>query len=215
MVDIFREVDEDVRRDRLFALWARWRWPVIAAAVALVGGTAAIVGWRNYTEAGAADRGSRFAAAMRFADRGEFERSARAFAAFAEEESGAYAALARLRQAAMLAQAGDSIGAVAAYNALIDSGADPVFVELAHVLAAQRLIDRGETRGAETRLRPIADGAGPWRHLAREAIGYAALHDGRLTEARSAFEALRDEEGAPEGARARAERMIAALGGGE
>lgn len=215
MADIFREVDEDVRRDRLLALWTRWRWPVIAVAVALVGGTAAVVGWRHYVEAAAADRGARFAAAMRLADDGEFERSARAFAAFAEEESGAYAALARLRQAAMLAQAGDRNGAVAAYNALIESGADPVFVELAQVLASQRLIDRGETRGAETRLRPIADGAGPWRYLAREAIGFAALHDGRLTEARSVFEALHDEEGAPEGARVRAERMIEALGGGE
>lgn len=215
MADIFREVDEDVRRDRLLALWTRWRWPIIAAAIALVGGTAAVIGWRNYVEASAADRGARFAAAMRLADDGEFERSARAFAAFAEEESGAYAALARLRQAAMLAQAGDRSGAVAAYNALIESGADPVFVELAQVLASQRLIDRGETRGAETRLQPIADGAGPWRYLAREAIGFAALHDGRLTEARGAFEALRDEEGAPEGARARAERMIEALGGGE
>lgn len=215
MADIFREVDEDVRRDRLLALWTRWRWPVIAATAALVVGTAAVVGWRHYVEAAAADRGERFAAAMRLADDGEFERSARAFAAFAEEESGAYAALARLRQAAMLAQAGDRNGAVAAYNALIESGADPVFVELAQVLASQRLIDRGETRGAETRLQPIADGAGPWRYLAREAIGFAALQDGRLTEARGAFEALRDEEGAPEGARARAERMIEALGDGE
>ena len=213
MVDIFREVDEDVKRDRLLALWRRWRWHAIGAAAVLVFGTAAGVGWRDYRESAATDRGARFVAAMRLAEDGAYERSARAFAQFAEAEGGAYGALARLRQAAVLSLSGDAPGAVAAYNALIDSDADPLFAELAHVLASQHLIDRGETRAVEGRLQPIADGTGPWRFLARELVAVAALQDGRLTEARQGLEALRDEEGVPDGARARAESLIAALGG--
>ena len=214
MVDLFREIDEDVRRDRLLGLWLRWRWHIVGGAIALVVGTAVAVGWRSWSEAVTADRGARFADAMQLAEDGEYERAARGFAAFADAEGGAYGALARLRQAAMLARAGDPVGAVAAYNALIDSGADPVFVELAEVLASQHLIDRGETRGAERRLEPIANGVGPWRFLAREMLAIAALQDGRLTEARQGLEALRDEAGAPAGARARAESLIAALEGG-
>lgn len=213
MVDLFREVEEDVQRDRMLALWRRWRWHVIGAAVALVAGTAAAVGWQEYRDSAAADRGARFLAAMRLADGEEWEASARAFAQFAEAESGVHAALARLRQAAMLVRAGDRSGALAAYNALIDSDADPVFADLAQVLASQHLIDRGETRAAERRLEPVAEGAGPWRFLARELVAVAALQDGRLTEARRKFEALREEADAPRGVRERAGRLAAALGG--
>ena len=120
VVDLFREVEEDVQRDRMLALWRRWRWHVIGGAVALVAGTAATVGWQEYRQSAAADRGARFLAAMRLADDEQWETSARAFAQFAEAESGVRAALARLRQAAMLVRAGDRTGALAAWNALID-----------------------------------------------------------------------------------------------
>ena len=212
MVDLFREVEEDVQRDRMLALWRRWRWHVIGGAVALVAGTAATVGWQEYRQSAAADRGARFLAAMRLADDEQWETSARAFAQFAEAESGVRAALARLRQAAMLVRAGDRTGALAAWNALIDSDADPLFADLAQVLASQHLIDRGETRAAERRLGPVAEGAGPWRFLARELVALAALQDGRLTEARQSFEALREEADAPQGVRERAGRLVAALG---
>ncbi len=193
--------------------WRRWRLPLGAAVVALVLGTAAIVGWRAWQEAAAEDRGTRFAEAMRLAEDEQFEQSARAFAEFAEAEGGEYGALARLRQAAMLSLAGDSTGAVTAYNALIDSGADPLYAELAEVFAAQHLIDRGETRGAERRLTPIAEGVGPWRFLAREMLAVAALQDGRLAEARKGFQALQEEAGVPQGVRLRARQLTEALGG--
>ncbi len=213
MADIFREIDEDVQRDRLLGFWLRWRWHLIGAAALLVIGTGSGAGWRAYQESTTADRGARFTAALQLAEEGAYEQSARAFAQFAESEGGAYGALARLRQAAMLVHAGDAPGAIAVYNKLADSGADPLYAELADLYAAQHLIDRGETRGAEGRLQPIADGAGPWRFLARELLAVAALQDGRLTEARRGFESLRDEAGVPDGARTRAEQLIAALGG--
>ena len=48
MGDIFQEVDEEVRRDRFNKFWKEYGAYVIAAAVALVLGTAASVGWREY-----------------------------------------------------------------------------------------------------------------------------------------------------------------------
>ena len=215
MAEFFREIEDDVRRDRLLGLWLRWRWALIGAASALVLGTAGAVGWRAWQGAAATDRGERFIAAMRLAEEESHTEAARAFAQFSEAEGGAYGALARLRQAAVLAGDGDRSGAIAAYNDLIDSGANPLYADLAQVLAAPHLLDRGETRAIEQRLGPVADGAGPWRFMAREMLAAAALQDGRLTEARQIFEAVRDEAGVPDGVRARATQLIAALGGEE
>ena len=45
MSDIFQEVDEEVRRERLMQLWKRYGNFVIAAAVIVVLG---VGGWRGY-----------------------------------------------------------------------------------------------------------------------------------------------------------------------
>ena len=65
MGDIFQEVDEEVRRDRFNKFWKEYGAYVIAAAVALVLGTAASVGWREYNAQRQQEDSDRFAAAAK------------------------------------------------------------------------------------------------------------------------------------------------------
>lgn len=214
MADIFREVDEDVSRDRYLALWRRFRWLVIGGAALIVVGTATSVAWREWQQARRFAQGETFQAAVALAETGRHDQAARAFAAFAEQAGAGYAALARLREAAALVAAGDRAGAIAVYDRLAAAGtADEVLRELADVLAAEHLLEDGEVAEAERRLAPVAEGAGPWRHLARELEGVAALQAGRAEEARAVFAALAEEAGVPDGVKARAAELLAALGG--
>ena len=48
MSDIIREVDEELRRENWETLWRKYGKLIIAAALALVLGTAGVVGWREY-----------------------------------------------------------------------------------------------------------------------------------------------------------------------
>ena len=64
MADIFREVDEDIRRERYAKLWKAYGRYVIGAALALVIGVAATIGWREYTRAQREADGAQFAAAL-------------------------------------------------------------------------------------------------------------------------------------------------------
>lgn len=213
MSEIFREVDEEVQRDRYEALWKRYRWPVIGALVALVGGTIAYTGWQSYSASVKVDRGERFLAASALADQGRNVEAAEAFAAFADDANAGYATLARLREAAALAEAGDHAGAIAVYDRIIDDGnADTMMRELAGVLAGQRLLDSGDSAGAETRLAAVAGAGGPWRHLARELQGVAALQAGRTADASAIFAELEEEAGVPAGVKSRAAELRAAIG---
>ncbi len=45
MSDIFREVDEEVRREQLKKLWERYSILIVAVAVLIVAG---VGGWRGY-----------------------------------------------------------------------------------------------------------------------------------------------------------------------
>ncbi|HEX9767546.1 MAG TPA: tetratricopeptide repeat protein [Kiloniellales bacterium] len=214
MTDIFREVDEDVRRDRYLVLWRRYRWLVVAGAVAVVALTAAVVGWRNWQQAQRMEQGRRFEAAAALAERGQYDQAAQAFAAFAGDASAGYAALARLREAAALAAAGDRAGAIAIYDRLAESGdAEPMVADLARLLAALQLLDDGAAEDAGSRLAPIAAGAGPWRHFARELEGLIAWQAGRHEEAKQILSELVEEAGVPDGVRGRARELLAAIGG--
>ena len=60
MSDVFREVDEAVREDRVRRLWKRYGWLVITVAAVLVLGAATYVAWQNYE----ARRNSEYSAAL-------------------------------------------------------------------------------------------------------------------------------------------------------
>ncbi len=213
MSEIFREVDEEVQRDRYAELWQRFRWPVIGLLVALIGGTISYTAWQSYSASVKLDRGERFLAATALAEEGRNDEAARAFAAFAEDANAGYATLARLREATALSEGGDHAGAIAVYDRIIDDGsAEDVMRELAAMLAAQRLLDTGDTDGAEARLAPVAGGAGPWRHLARELEGIAAMQAGRAADASAIFAELEEEAGVPPGVKGRAAELRAAIG---
>ncbi|MDE1930427.1 MAG: tetratricopeptide repeat protein [Alphaproteobacteria bacterium] len=212
MSDIFREIDEELRKENLAKLWTRHgRW-VIVAAVLVVVATAVGVGWRQYRDQRSAADGVRFAAALDLVRDGKNKDAADAFAAIAAHAAAGHAMLARFEEAALKARAGDAAGALTIYDQLAaDTSADPVYRAAATLLAADVALDKGDTAGAIQRLKPLTDGASPWHPFAVELTGFAQLKAGDSAGARKSFQQLADDPNAPPSARQRAAQMIAAL----
>jgi hypothetical protein len=209
--DIFREIDEELRRDNFFKLWQRYGKYVVALAVAAVAVTALVVGWREYQSRERQAEGVRYAAALDLARQGKDKDAADAFAAMAQSVKGGRAVLARLEEAALRAKSGDSDGALAIYDAIAQNGAaEQTYRDLANLLAARLLVDKAP-KDAEQRLLPLTDANNPWHATALELTAIAALKEGNKTEARATYQRLADDLGAPQGLRARAAEMVAAL----
>ena len=213
MSDIFREIDEEVRRDRLFRLWHRY-WKIGAGVlVVILGGVVAYVILEQGAEARRQAEGAQFLAAIDDLEMGLATDSATAFAGLAAEGSEGYAALAGLRQAQALFAAGDRAGAVAVYEALsAESRVDPIYRELAALLAAQLRLDIAPRAEIEQRLAALAQEGRPWRYLARELMALAALKAGDRGAAREGYAALAEEVGVSPGLRSRATEMLTLLG---
>ena len=214
MADIFREVDEDIRHARYEKLWRRYRWWILGIVVALIVAVAAYVIIKEQNESLRREEGIQFAAALAELEAGRPKSAAVAFKALADNTDSGYLALARLRAADALALAGDMTGAVALYDELAaDSRAGLLYRELAALLAAERLLDRASPDEVMQRLAPLVSGDGPWRPMAAEITALAQMRAGRNDAAREIFAGLRDDQGAPSGVRARAEELLASLGG--
>jgi hypothetical protein len=212
--DIFTEVDEEVRRDQAFKYWQRYGKYVIAGAVAIVVATGGYVAYRDWSRKQAMAEGARFIAATELAAQGQAAPAATAFADIAKDGPAGFAALARLRAAALKAEAGDTAGAAEMYRAIAaDSAVDRDLRDAAIYLAALQVTATADPAELERQLAPLTTPRSAWRHAAWEAIAIAAIRSGDNAKARELYTKISDDAGAPAGMRARAAEMLAVLGG--
>lgn len=212
MSDIFREIDEELRRENLQQLWSRFGVYVIGLAVLAVVATAAVMGWRQYQQHQRQAEGVRYAAALELAREGKNAEAGAAFAELAQGASSGLAPLARLEEAAAKAQAGDVSGAISVYDGLAaDSSADPVFRDVATLLSARYGLDKGDPQAIIARLQPLTNANSPWHGLALELTAVAELKAGDKAKARADFDLLAKDNTVSRGVRQRAAEMQAAI----
>ena len=201
------EVTEEVRRDRLFALFRKYGWIGVLGVVLIVGG-AAVTEWRK-----AANR----AAAQAFGDAvmvalEQGTAPARRTALAAVPASGDRAAILNL----MLASdpTDDRAGTLAALDQVAADATLPAsyrdLAVLRRVVVAGAEMALADRRAA---LDPIAAPGRPFRPLALEQLAYLLVEAGDTAGAIAALQALSQDQEAPSGLRQRATQMIVALGG--
>jgi hypothetical protein len=220
VVDIFDEIDEDLRAERAQRLLKRYGGVIVAIAlliVAAAGGWQAWRWWEGRRDVGAA---AAYLTAMSTADRlGPEATAARAEAIAGFEHVGAtapegYATLARLRAAALKADAGDLGGAAALWDKVAaDRAADPLLRDLASLMWVEHQLDKGDPALLEARLKPLSAPDNPWRALALEAQGLLDMRTGKTEQAKEIFHRLAQDATAPEGVRGRANGLLNRLGG--
>lgn len=211
MSDIFQEVDEEVRRERLEQLWKRYGNHIIAAALVVL---AAIGGWRGYVywqERKATEAGAAYEAASVLADQGKHAEAEAAFAKLATDGTAGYRALARFREAAQLGLS-DPKAAVAAYDALAsDASLGRSLQDLATMRAGLLLVDSAPYAELRTRLEPLTAPDRPFRHSARELLAFSAWHAGDSAAARQWIEAVVSDPQTPTSIRNRVDVLSALI----
>jgi hypothetical protein len=222
VVDIFDEVEEDLRAERAHQMLKRYGGLIVAGALVIVGAAAGWQGWQWYQARQDAAAAVEYLTAMNLADAptaagsSAASRSA-AIAMLASVEAKApegYATLARLRQAALKADSGDLQGAAALWDQVAgDTSADPLLRDLASLLWAQHLLDKAPPAQLEPRLKALAVPDNPWHALAEEQLALLDLRLGKRDEARTALSHLAQDTAAPSGLRGRAAALVSRLGG--
>ena len=80
MSDIFREIDDELRRENLLQLWSRYSRYIIAAAVLLVLIAGGIFAWRQHLASERLAQANRYTAALALARQGKEAEAAKLFA---------------------------------------------------------------------------------------------------------------------------------------
>jgi hypothetical protein len=212
--DIIREIEDDLRSDRLKRLWQRYHVVVYAAAGLLVLAVAGYQVWQHFETARRVAESARYAQAMALAEHGDVAGAGQAFEALGRDAGDrGYGALARLYDADLRARQGDVDGALQRYDAVAaDSAVERLLRDLATLLGAGLRVDRDDPASLIQRLQPLLADDNAWRFSARELVAIAALRAGNHAEARTNLARLSDDAAAPPGIRARAAELLKTLG---
>lgn len=210
MSDIFQEIDEDLRRDKAQALWARYQnWVYVAVAVVVLG-TAGTTLWRIYDSRTKEQAGAAYLSAL--SSTGQDAKAAVEVFAGIANQNGPTAFLARFEMARAAIESGDKQAAFDMLAAMAaDAKIDAPMQGVAALLASYLALDLNKGEQALGLVQPLLAEDNPYRLLAMEASGLAAVAAGDAAKAREIFTELEPLAAAPDAPSQLRERVIIML----
>ncbi len=198
MSDLLREIDEELQREHMAALWHKYKIPVLAVLALIVLGTASQTAWKQHKEATEISRSVALGSlgtrpGMTDAEKGE------AFNAFANTYKGSgQAVLAQMSALGFLLQAGKKDEALQGLEALAHNQDAPLLVrEYAKLVRVEIQLDTADPTSLRQQLEPLAAEGQPWRFTARMLQGLLFGKHGDYAKAKTIFTTLSDDANAP------------------
>lgn len=214
MADIFREIDEEVRREKAAVFWSRYGKLIMAlAAIAVL----AVAGWQVWL---AQERkkseveGAKLESALKLSRDGNSGEAETILKQLAADAPAGYRQIARFRLAAEQGKADPAAGATAFDALAADASLGQSYRDLARLRAGMLRVDLVPYTELKTALEPLTVTGNSWRFTAREMLGIAALKANQFDEASRWFDALMSDPQTPGALRQRVELYLALARGG-
>lgn len=208
---LFQEVEEDLERQKLEALWKRYGFWIILAAIGIVLSTASSTAYRSWK----ADHDMRLTADFLSSSRllPDTSKNIEALEKFANENvKERHASLALLRAGALALRRDDKPKAIELFDkAAADTHADPAIKQLGALLSVQAQLDSGSPADLSARLQLLLGEDSAWRFSAREALAYLALRQNDAPKAKQILTDLSQDARAPRSIAARAADILRTL----
>ncbi|MEP3525710.1 MAG: tetratricopeptide repeat protein [Hyphomicrobiales bacterium] len=217
MSDFFREVDEELRNDRMHNIWKNYGKLFIGGIVLVVLATAAYRYYIYWVDSQAGISGDKYLQALQLIEDGDRDGGQKLLSELEADGFGGYPILARFKAAAAVLGGGDKPTAIKAFDALADEGSIPEELrDYARLQAAIATVDIGSYDDVKKRTETLLGDDNPWRHLAREALALSAWKGGRVDEAAKWVYELKRAVDIPQGLRQRVqllEELVVGAGG--
>lgn len=217
MVDVFEEVEGDLRSERYKQLGLKvlpWVMAGLLVGLVVAGGLWAFTSNRDRAAASASET---YASALKLVTAGDLEAAYTEFGKI-KPSSKAYRAFALMQQGAIRLEQGNTREAVVRFDQAAEAAPKGelgfLISDAARLKSAFALMDETPYAQIEGRLKPLTEEGRPYRALAREALGLAKINAGKAKEARADFVVLSLMNDAPEGLRDRARATIAMIDSG-
>lgn len=190
MVDVFDEVEEQLRSDRYKSLAVKsLPWVGALAAVAILG-TGGWWGWSSYQQKQYDKASEAYQTAIINGQKTGAASQFSAFEAISKDGPAGYKTLALMQMGGVRLEQNKTAEAVTYFDQAAKLAPNPVLADLAGLNSALALLDTAPYKEVEARLTPLMGEKNPYRVQAKEALAFAKLRAGDLAGARGDFTVL-------------------------
>ena len=213
MVDVFDEVDEQIRAERFRALVRRTVPYFIGALIACVAVVVGVWAYGQFSSAAIGKASLAYAKGMELDQKGDADGAFAQFALAAKGPAG-YRSLALMQEAGIRLQQNKTVDAVALLDQAAKASSDKMISDIARLKAAYALLDTASLSDMTTPLTPLMAANRPYHVEAREALALAKIGAGQLSQARADLGVIELMSDTPETERQRAGALIALIDSG-
>jgi hypothetical protein len=212
--NLFKEIEEDLERQKLEDLWRKYGPFLIGFAFIIVLGTSVVTAWTSWQKEKSQTTTARLIAVTEKSD-SDYAKKDEALSMFALNKNGTtQAAMARFYAAALAIKQGDTKKALAYYDAVShDVNIDIALRQLADLYSIELQMSSEDPKTLQAKLDLLLVEPSPWHDTALEDKGYLALKAGDNDKAKQIFLELSQEASAPHDMVDRAKSMLRYLGG--
>lgn len=210
MADIFEEVEEGLRQDKLTGLWKKYGVFAYLAGALIIGGVALNEYLKIQSDEAETRDAARLESALNEVEARNYEIAATQLTGIMEDGIAPANIAAHYLAGVRLDGNGDAGAAASVLAGTVGDAADPT-QKLALIKSAYLQADTFSRAELEAMLMPLAEDDGPFGALAKELIAAKALQDGDVSFARREFSYLRLAQNVPPGVVTRATQALEAL----
>jgi len=208
-----REVDENLRRDRIRDFFANNKTALIAALILFLAVSGGIIWWQEHKREAAGNEVEQLAQVYKDVGEHKFAPANASLEKLSKSSSDAVRASALFTRAAVALQQNDTALASKKYGEIIADGSLPQVYHDAALLRQTTLdFDKLKPEEVISRMAPLAKPESPWFGSAAELTAAAMIKQGRKQEAGKLFAQIAASTDVPEELRARSVQIAGTLG---
>jgi hypothetical protein len=208
-----REVDENLRRDRLRETAKRYSGWLIVAVILFLGASGGWLYWQDYRAKQSEKAVDQLAQIYTSISKGQIGAAPAQLDALSNDRSKGVRASALFGRAAVAVEQNDTKLAIAKYREIAADASLPApFRDLATIRQTALEFDSLKPDQVIARLAPFAKPGNPWFGSAGEMTGMALIKQGKNADAGRLFGAIAKDKQVPDSLRARSVQMASSLG---
>lgn len=208
-----REVDENLRRDRVHDFWKKYGLWVGVAVGAFLIASGGFIWWQNHKLQQSEAQVEQFAEVLKNVGQGSRGTSVKQLDDLSENGSKAVRATALFTRAAMAIEDNDLKLAAAKYGEIAgDSSLPKPFRDAALIRQTALQFDQLQPSQVIDRLAPLAKPGAPWFGTAGEMSGLALIKQGHKDQAAKLFSTIAKDNSVPPEIRSRSVQLAGSLG---
>lgn len=208
-----REVDENLRRDRVSDFFRDNKRTLIAALVLFLVAAGGLIWWEDHQRRQAGKDVETLSEAYKAISEDKLGGVPQRLDAAADSSSDAIRASALFTKAALALEKGDSPAASKIYGGILaDEGMPQAYRDAALIRHTALEFDKLKPDEVIARLAPLAKPDSPWFGSAAEMTGAALIRQGKKAEAGALFARIANDKNVPDSLRARSVQIAGSLG---